>query len=164
MLCTLEGLPGSNNIFDQLSKFRYMFLKPFNDFYHPMCFSNAYHGAQEFEISLQIGGKRFPEYPLWSQAETFAALKKCLGIQQSSFHSVNIDPYEYRTHKFIVGIDTEKVLQAAFSGENIKNGSLLTLLMKNVGDEESNYPRGINIIMHCDCILNIRDTGVEVLD
>jgi hypothetical protein len=28
----------------------------------------------------------------------------------------------------------------------------------------ANHPTTINVIMHCDCILNIRDTGVEVLD
>ena len=95
-----------------------------------MCWANFCLPTEEFEISLQIGSKRFPEYPLRSQAETFAALKKCLGIQQSSLHSVNIDPYDYRTHKFIVGIDTEKVLNASFSGENVRNGSLITLLVQ----------------------------------
>ena len=84
-----------------------MFLKDWNDFYHPMVGSNDYSKNNEFEIALQIGGKKFPEYPLSSQAETFSALRKCMGIQQSSFHSVDIDPFEYRTHKFIVGIDTE---------------------------------------------------------
>ena len=87
-----------------------------------------------------------------------------MGIQQSSFHSLDIDPLEYRTHKFIVGIDTEKVLQASFSGENIKNGSLLTLMMKNVGNNSANYPTNVTVVMHADCILNICDTGVEVLD
>ena len=164
VFCTFEGAASTVSVFDLLGKYRYMFLRQWNDFYHPMCFANAYVPSQEFEISLQIGGKRFPEYPLRSQAETFAALKKCLGIQQSSFHSVNIDPFEYRTHKFIVGIDTEKVLQASFSGENIKNGSLLTLLMKNISVDDGTYPTAINVIMHCDCILNIRDVGVEILD
>ena len=128
-----------------------------------MSAANNYMSSEEFEIALQIGGKKFPEYPLRSQAATYAALRKCLGVQQSSFHSINIDPFEYRTHKFIIGIDT-KVLQASFSGENIKNGSLLTLLMKNNSSLTANYPTAINVIMHCDCILNIRDTGVEVLD
>ena len=164
VFCTLVGTPGSPSTFDTLGNYSYMFLKDWNNFYHPMCWLPEYSSTDEFEIQLQIGGKKFPEYPLRSQAATFAALRKCLGIQQSSFHSVNIDPFEYRTHKFIVGIDTEKVLQAAFSGENIKNGSLLTLLMKNNGNSSINYPTAINIIMHCDCILNIRDTGVEVLD
>ena len=141
-----------------------MFLKEWNDFYHPMVGSNGYSKNNEFEIALQIGGKKFPEYPLSSQAETFSALKKCLGIQQSSFHSVDIDSFEYRTHKYMVGIDTEKVLQASFSGENIKNGSLLTLMMKNLGAASAAYPTNITVVTHADCILNIRDTGVEVLD
>ena len=127
--------------------------------------SSSYYGKnEEFEIALQIGGKKFPEYLLSSLSETFSALRICMGIQQSSFHSVDIDPYEYRPHKFSVGIDTEKVLQASFSGENIKNGSLLTLMMKNAGTNSANYPTNITVVMHADCILNIRDTGVEVLD
>ena len=120
VFCTFEGETRVPSPYDTLGRFRFMFLKQWNDFYHPMSWATSYLASEELEISLQIGGKRFPEYPLRSQAETFAALKKCLGIQNSSFHSVNIDPYQYRTHSFIVGIDTEKVLNAAFSGENIK--------------------------------------------
>ena len=120
------------NIFDRLGKFRYMFFKQWHDFYHPLCSENAYLSSGEFEISVQIGGKRFPQYPLKSPAEIFAALKKCLGIQQSSFHSINIDPFQYRTHSFIAAIDTEKVLNASLSGENVRNVSLVTLLTKNV--------------------------------
>ena len=164
VFCTFTGKPGTPSSFDILGTYSAMFLKEWNDFYHPMAWQHQYYSGDELEISLQIGGKKFPEYPLRSQAETYAALKKCLGIQNSSFHSINIDPFEYRTHKYIVGIDTEKVLQASFSGENIKNGSLLTLMMKNNSSKVENYPTAINIVMHCDCILNIRDTGVEVLD
>jgi hypothetical protein len=164
VFCTLVGSPTAANVFDTLGNFPYMFLKDWNNFYHPMAWNNQYRTQNEFEISLQIGGKKFPEYPIRSQAETFAALRKCLGIQQSSFHSVDIDPFEYRTRKFIIGLDLEKSLQCAFSGENIKNGSLLTLLMKSGTNNPANYPTAVNIIMHCDCILNIRDTGVEVLD
>ena len=141
-----------------------MFLKDWNDFYHPMAHRMFYSAESEFEISMQIGGKRFPEYPLSSVSETFAALKKCMGIHQSSFHSLDIDSFEYRTHKFIVGVDLEKVLGASVSGENIKNGSLLTLMMKNIGTTDANYPKSATIVMHADCILNIRDTGVELLD
>ena len=129
-----------------------------------MASSYSYTSTQELEVSLQIGGKRFPEYPLRSRAETYSALRKCMGIQQSSFHSIDINPYEYRSHKFVIGIDTEKVLQASFSGENIKSGSLLTVMMKVIGDDSADYPTGIYVVMHCDNIMNIRDTGVEVLD
>ena len=39
-----------------------------------------YDKDYEFEIALQVGAKKFPEYALSSKAETLAALKKCLGI------------------------------------------------------------------------------------
>jgi hypothetical protein len=149
---------------DDLGNYDYMFLKDFNNFYHPMAGQAYYDKDYEFEIALQIVAKKFPEHPLASQAETFAALKKSMGIHNSAFHSLDISPEQYRRHKFIVGLDCEKVLGASFSGENLKNGSLLTLMMKNIGVNSANYPTSITVVLHADCILNIRDTGVEVLD
>ena len=164
VFCTFSGRTPLTTLFNKLHDYDYAFSKDFNNFYHPMAGQMHYHKQFEFEISLQIGSKKFPEYPLTTQADTFAALKKCMGIQQSSFHSLDISPHEYRSHKYIVGIDLEKSLQSAFSGENIKNGSLLTLMMKNIGNTPENYPTNITVVMHADCILNIRDTGVEILD
>ena len=91
---TLVGAPGAPATNDSLAKFRYMFLRDWNNFYHPMASSHLYDANQEFEVSLQIGEKKFPEYPSRSQAETYSALRKCLGIQQSSFHSIDIDHIE----------------------------------------------------------------------
>ena len=163
---TLVGYqaPGSASAFDILAQARGIFLKNWNNFYHPMAGAPMWVGEKEFEVQLQIGGKKFPEYPLRSQAETFSALKKCLGIQSSTFHSIDIDPFEYRTHKFIIGIDTEKVLQASFSGENIKNGSLLTIMMKNVSSNTADYPTGAYVTMHYDAVLNIKASGCELSD
>ena len=151
---TIGASGGANHIFE----------KSLNDFYHPMSSQQRYNANKEFEVQLQIGGKKFPEYPLRSQAETYSALRKCMGIQSSTFHSIDINPFDYRTPKFIVGIDTEKVLQASFSGENIKNGSLLTILMKNVSNNTADYPTGVHVVMHYDAVLNINDTGCELLD
>ncbi len=44
-----------------------------------------YDKDYEFEIALQIGGKKFPEYPLTSQAETFAALKNAWAFTTQLF-------------------------------------------------------------------------------
>jgi hypothetical protein len=161
---TFTGKTPIDSAFDTLGYFEPAFLKPWNDFFHPMATSPNYTASRELEISLQIGGKRFPEYPLRTLSENFSSLKKCMGIHGSTFHSIDIDPYQYRTHKFIVGIDTEKVLQASFSGENLKSGSLLTVMMKNAGSVSSAYPTSAYVVMHADCIVNIRDTGVEMLD
>ena len=107
----------------------------------------------------------FPEYPIRSTSEAFSHLRKCMGIQNSTFHSVDVSALEYRQHKFIVGIDTEKVLAASFTGENLKSGSLITIKLKNgSGTPASAYPTGVYVVLHSDQIMNIRDTGVEVLD
>jgi hypothetical protein len=37
-------------------------------------------------------------------------------------------------------------------------------MMKNISTATEEYPTGICIVMHCDNIMNIRDTGIEVLD
>ena len=164
---TLVGTPASSNTDDSVGDSggaNRMFLKAWNDFYHPMAAQALYRSSKEFEVQLQIGGKKFPEYPLRSLAESYSALRKCMGIQSSIFHSIDINPFDHRTHKFIVGIDTEKVLQASFSGENIKNGSLLTIMMKNVSNNTADYPTGAYVVMHYDAVLNIRDVGVELLD
>ena len=41
-----------------------------------------------------------------------------------------ISPSEYRDNKFVIGIDTEKVLGAGFSGYNSKADALTVLRLK----------------------------------
>ena len=57
---TLVGKPATVPGDNILATYPYMFLKDWNNFYHPMASSYAYTSNQEFEVSLQIGGKRFP--------------------------------------------------------------------------------------------------------
>ena len=114
---------------------------------------------------MQIGSKQFPEYPIRSTQEAFSQLVKCLGINNSAFHGVDILPLEYRSHKFIVGIDTEKILEAGFTGMNTKAGDLMTIKIKQAsGIAQENLCNKLYITLHSDQILNIRDTGVEVFD
>jgi len=139
--------------------------KDFNDFYHPSGDWLEQFQDKELEIQIQLGSKMFPEYPIRSCQEAFTQLIKCLGIQNSAFHGVDILPLEYRSHKFIVGIDTEKILEAGFTGMNTKAGDLMTIKIKQAsGIDRSNICDKLFITLHSDQILNIRDTGVEVFD
>jgi len=139
--------------------------KSFNDFYHPSGDFYEIFDDQELEIHVQIGSKMYPEYPIKCTQEAFYQLTKCLGINNSAFHGVDILPLEYRSHKFIVGIDTEKILEAGFTGINTKAGDLMTVKVKHgPGVAEYNQCNKIYITLHSDQILNIRDTGVEVFD
>jgi hypothetical protein len=88
-----------------------------------------------------------------------------MGIHHSNFHSIDIDMMEYRCNKYICGIDLETVLGSSFSGLNIKNGSLLTVKFKMGSDvPTTDYPTQVYVILHSDNIVNLTDTGVQVLD
>ena len=109
-----------------------------------------------------------PSYPIRSNAEFFYNLKKSIGIHDS-IQSVAISPFAYRFNKFIIGIDCEKVLQAAYTGMNTKNGEMIRLNFTKLGTGNSNpvlasTAERIFTVLHCDTILNIKDTGVELFD
>ena len=142
--------------------------KPWNDFFHPMSYKGfVYDHNYELEYQLQIGSKLFPEYPMRNLQECFYQLRKCMGTETSNFHSLDITPFDYRNHKHIVAFDTEKMLGSAFTGLNMKTGSLMTLKVKaaNIATLTSAMmPDTVYLVLHFDSILNIRDTSVEVFE
>ena len=111
-------------------------------------------------LHLQVGAFMMPQYPIRSHAECFYSLRKALGIQSNSLHSVDINGNDYRNNKFIVGIDCEKLLGLAFTGMNTKN-SLMTVKLKTA---EANRANRIHILLFSENILEINDTGVSVYD
>ena len=102
-----------------------------------------------------------PEYPIRSLAEAFYQLRKSLGL-----HSVNalmaISAGEYRTDKFVIGIDTEKVLGASFSGYNSKASDLTVLRLKpayaNTITTAGNLK--LHYVLHYDSIVQVNDQGI----
>ena len=147
----------------------YVARKSWNDFYSPMHpyaggLHNAYNSAGEFEFQLQVGSKLFCEYPIRSHSEAFYQLKKCLGVQASTLHNFDIDSHEYRNYKMIIGIDTELVLSAGFTGINTKSGDMLSIRFKHRDTNNLNYATKMHVVLHSDNILSIRDSGVNVMD
>ena len=118
----------------------------------------------EVEIQAQIGSKMVPEQPVRSHAEAFYSLKKCLGIQSSALHSFNITGQEFRRLKFILGLDTEKILSASFSGENTRQGSLINIKFDQKGGLPAHYAQQMYIVLHSDNVIEIGDSGVRVYD
>ena len=117
----------------------------------------------EVEMQLQVGNKLFPEYPVRSLQESFYQLRKCMGVETSNFHSLDIKPLEYRNHKFVAAFDTEKNLGSAFTGLNIKQGSLMTLKMRSTANA-AHMPDTVYLTLHHDVIIQISDTGVSVFE
>mgnify|MGYP006975817718 FL=1 len=82
---------------------------------------------------MQLGNKLFPEYPIRSVAESYYQLRKVMGDYHSNTGAMDINPQDYRSTKYVIGIDTEKMLGASFSGMETKSGSLLTLRLDKQG-------------------------------
>ena len=137
--------------------------KDFNNFVHPM--DGSYDVTKEIEWQIQIGSKLFPEYPCRSVAQTFYELKKCLGISSTSFHNISPTFAQYINDHFIIGVDTEKIIEAGFTGLNTRAGDLMTVRAKGAnGTLSATFASKIYIILHSDQILEIRDTGAQVFD
>ena len=103
-------------------------------------------------VSVQVSGRNLYQ------------LKKALGIHGSAYHSVAINPKQFRNDHFIIGIDTEKVLEAGFTGLNTRAGDLMVVRAKGANANMTQWANSIYIIMHTDQILEIRDIGAQVFD
>ena len=90
-----------------------------NLFWHPM--GGVYADDREVRFEMQIGAKKWPEYPLEAKSEAFYQLRKALGVHSRFSPSIGIQQTEYYKDKFVLAIDTEKVLgsydsRSAFTG------------------------------------------------
>ena len=142
-----------------------------NNFHSPMATDQTaalkHNSDGEFEFQLQIGSKLFPEYPIRSHNEAYYQLAKTLGVQASAVHNFDITSREYRSTKFILGTDCEKVLDAGFTGLNTRAGDLMTVKFDYKASTATLAARKadrIHIVLHSDQILEIRDSGCQVYD
>jgi hypothetical protein len=139
-----------------------------NEFWSPMAggrldaFTSYNENNDIDSFYVQIGSKIFPEYPVRSHSEAFYQLTKCLGVQASDIHNLDIDQLQYHKHKFIMGIDLEKVLEARGTGFNTKAGDLLTVFFKH--KSTSSLADEISTVLVSENILNLSNVGVEVHD
>ena len=149
---------------------KFMFAKQWNDFFSPMSPDNkggnfTHNTDGEFEFQLQIGSKLYPEYPIRSHSEGFYQLRKMLGVQSSTVHSFDINTMSYRDYRFVLGIDTEKVLEAGWTGLNTRAGDLMRVRFDLTNSTAATRTADrMHIVLQSDQILEIRDTGVQVFD
>ena len=130
--------------------------------------SIQYDFDKEIEWQIQIGSKMFPEYTCRSVNQSFYELKKALGIASSTYHSISPTRQQYQDDHFICAVDTEKVIEAGFTGLNTKQGDLMTIRCKPANSPPANQvffnANKIYIMLHTDNILEIRETGAQVFD
>jgi len=169
----------SANIHRALSRLKSIFItlnsadteqyKTVNNFYHPMATAGGvpqnddpYEIEDEHSVQIQIGSKVVPEYPISSVTEATYQLKELVGS------STHIYGRWYRTHRYIIGLDLEKISGAGFTGMSTKTGEQLTINFKDCDSSNAaitnSIPTRMFCALHYDCVLNIQDSGVQVLD
>ena len=72
----------------------------------------------------------------------------------------------YRSRKYIIGLDLEKISGAGCTGVSTKAGDLLTLNFKDcdANGVADSIPNRVCCALNYDCVLNIADGGVTLLD
>jgi hypothetical protein len=140
--------------------------KSWNNFWSPNAGTDLTdaltHTSEKFShFQLQIGSKLFPEYPIKTHCEAFYSLRKALGIQANNLHSIDIDGNSYRNNKFIIGIDTEKLLGLSFTGMNTRNNLMTVHLKTQINEYKADR---MHIILLAEQIVELGDSGCMVYD
>jgi hypothetical protein len=135
-----------------------------NNLYHPHG-AGAYNVARDtVEVQIQIGARKFPEYPITCLAEAFYRLRLAIGAHFGDV-PISVLPHEFRTNKF------EKAASGpaggvAFSGISSRGGELLTIEYKNMGATlpVDTTPTQSFVSLNFDAIVEIGDTNISVSD
>ena len=147
-------------------------LKEWNGFYHPMFGAAVYEtnpepydADNELELQIQIGGKTFPQTPVNSVSESYSQLRKA--VARYGKHPVSITAQQYHSTKYVFGLDMEALPEVGYTGISTKNGEMITVKVKAVNPSTAmtaDMPTSLFMVLCNDSILELRDSGVSVLD
>ena len=134
--------------------------KPTTYVFHPIAVKHgdAYDVQDERSLQIQIGSKTMPEYPM-------SSVSICQ-LGQTVGHPLHIYGRWYRSHRYIIGLDLERISGAGFTGMNTKAGDQPTINSK--GCDALGYPAFVPSRMLCalhyDAVPNIAEQGTQLLD
>jgi hypothetical protein len=109
---------------------------------------------------VQIGSKQWPDgQPVTGLAQFWYRLVTGLGVFHSASHTLAITREQFETDHFIWCSDTEKCPVASGTGYSVNKGELITVSMKGLA---ATHQRA-TVVIHHDIIVELRDTGCDVL-
>ena len=124
-----------------------------NNLYHPSSvkLNDGYDIEDEHSFQVQTGSKNMPEYPLSHVTDTLYQLGKTVG------HPLHIYDRWFRSRRYIIGMDAEKIPGAGFIGLSTKTGDQITLNFKNCDAEgwPGSVPTRMYCALHYDCVSDI---------
>ena len=91
-----------------------------------------------------------------------------MGILGSTVGNLDIMGQQYQKLHHIIALDTEKTLQAGYTGLDMKRGQLMTVKFKATNPTAlvtaKRMPDNVHIVLHSDQILDIGFAGTQVQD
>ena len=91
-------------------------------------------------------------------------MQNALGTAGSAFHAISPTRVQYQDGHFIIAVDCEKVIEAAFTSMNTKGNDLLMIRVKPANGYTGTFFNATKMytVLHTDNILQTRQTGVSV--
>ena len=84
-------------------------------------------------LQAQLDSFLFPETPMDSLGEIFSKLQEAAATYDQKLATLSITPQAYKSgNAFVAAINFTRAPGSAFSGLNIRTGSLLTLKLNNM--------------------------------
>ena len=120
--------------------------------------------SETLGYSLQLGTRRIPDNDAVGFAEHWWRLLNAIGISGSLSHATGITYADYATNSYALACDTEAISHLAASGINLSNTSTIFLKISGFGTQASHLPSRCHLVVETDCIVEIRDTTVEIFD
>jgi hypothetical protein len=122
-----------------------------------------------FQWLLSLGSKRFPDAPVTSLSETFEQLRTALAIHGNDILTTDMTALTYALDKYIIGVCTERIPGAPWSGISMKQGELIRFDFKNMPTSvAANNNRALVdrcwIVLCADSVISIEANGVSLFD
>jgi hypothetical protein len=115
---------------------------------------------EEIQGRVQIGSKQWPDgQNVTGLSQFWYRLVTGLGVFHSASHTLAITRDQFAASHFVYVTDTEKCPVASGTGYPVNKGELITVSMKNLG---ATHQRAL-VTLHHDIIMELRDTGCDVL-
>ena len=140
--------------------------KNFNTYYHPMGgpgdgggTDGVYDFGREVQFQVQIGSKSIPERPIESISQAYYNFKKALGKK-----TIGPKSLDYIVNKFAYGLDLEAVPGVMGQGLNTRQGDLMTIKLKSEAAIAAAMPSEITVYLMAQSVVELRDSGTNVLD
>ena len=139
---------------------------------HPATLANddIIPDSQSISYQWALNSNVYPTFPVRSFTESWCQLTKALGQHNSTSHPIGIDSLSYQTDTYMLANDFEVVLQASFSGQSLRSGGMLQLILGNMSLGGTITASSADAIKRCyillmfSQIIEISSDGVTVLD